>query len=175
LVEKFPSVAARKLSRSNPGQAQQGSMSLTRFYPRFVTAISGDLKALNSMREELRLLNGKLVAACEENKTRGEGGGVFFGGSRFSREDTGLAPMLNLVEIAGNAILGVGNGIPSECVALRRYLEEARKMPSFAKSVAPAGVIVGGFRRLQDKKHKDNAREIGVEYDGAGWLSDALE
>jgi glutathione S-transferase len=171
LVEKFPKKAASHLARSNPAQAQKGSMSLTRFFPRFIAAVSGNDKALLSMQAELRSLNDQLVVACSHRQNTEDS--VFFGGNRFSREDTTVAPMLNLVDVAGTALLGADVCIPEDCVALRRYIVEARKIPSFAKTVAPNEVIVRGFRKLRE--HKSNATEVGVVDSGTGWLSDALE
>lgn len=160
LIDKH-SHGSSAIAPSQLGPARVGTMAYTRFYPTFKSALRGKRGALQALRNELRDLNTTLA------KVQKKTSGALLGGDRFSREDTSIAPMLHLVDVCGPALKGEEYGIPSDCLALKRYLDYARAMPSFAKSAPPELVAIEGFKKLIQKGSKDSRAQP--------WLGDMLE
>lgn len=160
LIDKF-SHTSTSVAPSAVGPARIGTMAYTRFYPTFKSALRGKKGAVKALQSELRELDETF------GKVQKKMSGAFLGGERFSREDTSIAPMLHLVDVCGPALKGEEYGIPSDCHALRRYLDEARAVRSFAKSTPPDCVAIEGFRRLLAKGATDARAQP--------WLGDMLE
>lgn len=140
LMKQFPD--AKKLAGINKLQLSKGTPGYTKFYPNFVRWVRGDETAKRELEAELVLVNKTIETAQLLNE-----GKPFLGGESFSREDTAIAPMLHNIEVAGRKMKGWQ--IPDECGALKKYLEQARKVPSFAETVGRDDVIVEGYERMK--------------------------
>ncbi len=141
LVDRFP--ANRQLASSENLRLKFGSAKFRRFHPNFINWLCGKENAKREMEKELQDLNDALVTAQDTNE-----GLPFFGGERFSREDTALAPFLHQVAVAGKALKNWS--IPEHCGAVIRYLEAARKEETFRKTMAGNTSIVAGYRRVMN-------------------------
>ncbi|KAI0558277.1 Glutathione S-transferase [Gracilaria domingensis] len=140
LSERFPE--ANKLASTRHLKLARGTPGYTRFHPHFLRWMSGDESAKKELEAELIRVNESIQEVQKKNE-----GFPFFGGESFSREDTAIAPMLHNVEVAGRKVKKWS--FPKECRALRKYLEEARKVPSFATTVAKDETIVDGYGGLK--------------------------
>lgn len=142
LLEQFkPSPGKLPLASAAKLQLAVGTAAFTRFHSHFLDWVSGKEAAKDAVERELRKLNCTVERAQGLNET-----GPFLGGDRFAREDTAIAPMLNNVAVAGRALKNWD--IPEDCPALRKYLSEARKVPSFAKTVGDEDSIISGYCNL---------------------------
>ena len=155
LREKFPH--AKKLASANDLKLAVGTAALTKFHDHFVDWCDGDESAREKVEYELGRLNDTIAYAQEKKE------GAFLGGERFSREDTALVPVLNNVVVAGEGLKSWF--LAPKWTALRRYLDEARKVESFAK-VRPADcVVIHGYREIKLER----------EMSGRGGLANLLE
>lgn len=155
LMEKFPD--ARPLASADHLELAVGSAAFSRFHAHFMSWICGDQSALARAEYEMRQLEETLRHAQTKN-----GGLPFFGGARFSREDTAVVPFLHNVEVAGRRIKHWS--FPEDCVAIREYLRAAREMPSFSDSGAEEEAVV---RRVQ--------AVVGAREERTERLADMLE
>lgn len=144
LMERFPT--ARRLSSANDLKLAVGTQALTRFHPHFMDWVGGNDRARIQMEQELH----KLEATIREAQIKNEGL-PFLGGERFSREDTAIVPCLHIVEVGARTLKGWK--LPKHLVSVHKYLEEARKEPSFRDSGAEEEAIV---RELQGYNAKVN-------------------
>lgn len=142
LSERFPT--AKKLASTRHLKLTRGTPGYTRFHPHFIRWMSGDASAKKELEEELIRVNKTVETVQLKND-----GQPFFGGETFSREDTAIAPMLHNVDVAGRMVKNWK--MPKECTALRKYLEEARKVPSFVKTVAKDETIAEGYGTLKER------------------------
>lgn len=74
--------------------------------------------------------------------------------------------MLHAVDVAGPALKGKEYGIPDDCMALKTYLDEARRMPCFMETVARDEVTIDGYRSLLTRRRNFRQRP---------WFKDMLE
>lgn len=173
LVEKFPERDA-KCHFGGSGSVRAGTMAFTRFFPKFRDALVGNGRARRELQEELRGLNLALetyfgtsqARMVEEAKGQPVDRGFLLGGKHFSRVDTSLAPLLHAVDIGGPAVCGKECGIPDDCVTLRRYLNDAKKHPSFIATCPSDEEIIDGWMR-----HASGRRILAQSV----WLRDMLE
>ncbi|CAN8076613.1 unnamed protein product, partial [Agarophyton chilense] len=142
LQERFPE--ARRLASTDHLKLARGTPGYTRFHPHFLRWLSGDESAKKELEAELIKVNESIDMVQKKN-----GGMPFLGGEFFSREDTAIAPMLHNVEVAGRKVKKWS--MPEQCTALKRYLEEARKVPSFSSTVALDETIVDGYGGLEKR------------------------
>lgn len=139
VLERFkPAAGKLPLASASKLQLAVGTAAFTRFHDYFIAWLGGNEHAKADMERELRKLDRTVGRAQMQNET-----GAFLGGERFAREDTAIAPMLNNVEVAGRSLKQWE--IPEGCVALKRYLEAARKVSSFVKTVGDEKAIVAGY------------------------------
>lgn len=139
LLQKFPK--ARRLGSSKHLHLAVGTAAFTKFHSYFVGFLQGTENAKEKLECELRKLDRTVKAAQDVNKR-----GVFLGGQRFSREDTGIAPFLHNIVVAGEKLKGWS--LPEDCLALRKYLEGARNSASFSDTVAKNDIIIRGYGKV---------------------------
>lgn len=135
LLDKFPK--SSKLGSTQALHLVAGTPAYTKFHDVFLKWVEDGVNRAVFERE-IRELNRLIKYAQTQNV-----GGKFLGGTRFSREDTAIAPMLNNVEVAGKAVMNWT--LPEDCEALRTYLNAARQMESFQKTVPTEEAIVDGY------------------------------
>lgn len=111
---------------------------LTRFHQPFIRWLAGDDSCKANVERELRALDRILQTVKTKNKGR-----PFVGGKSFSNEDTAMIPFLHHIDVAGRVMKNWR--IPVECKTLNAYLTEARKMPSFIKTVPSNESVVEGY------------------------------
>lgn len=139
-----PAKGKAPLSSASNIALPMGTSAYTRFHGEFVKWLSGEECARSKLEDELRRVNGTIAYAQRVNEK-----GSFLGGCRFAREDTAIAPMLHNVVVAGQALKNWE--LPEDCKAIRKYVEDARKVPSFAKTVGENKAIVAGYGCLAKK------------------------
>lgn len=135
LLNKFPKAA--KLGSTEVLRLVAGTPAYTKFHDAFIGWVERR-DGKEKFEREIRELNRVIDYSHKHNV-----GGLFLGGTRFSREDTAIVPMLNNVEVAGRAIMNWT--LPEDCEALRKYLHAARQMDSFQKTVPTEEAIVKGY------------------------------
>ncbi|CDF40140.1 unnamed protein product [Chondrus crispus] len=136
-----PAEGKRRLSSAKVLTLPVSTATYIKFHGHFLNWVSGQEDARGAVEEELRKLNGTVARAQRLYEK-----GSFLGGCQFAREDTAIAPMLHNVVVAGKALKNWE--LPEDCKALRKYEEDARKVPSFAKTVGADEAIVAGYRCL---------------------------
>lgn len=155
LINRFPEKT--QLADAAHLRLKFGPAKFRRFHPAFVEWLCGRRVSKPVFEKEIRELNDILgqIRICND-------GQPFFGGDKFSREDTALVPFLHHVSVAGKSIMGYE--VPEDCHFVTDYLTAAREKPSFQKTVAQTRSIVQGYQRL---KKTGQMREVA--------LSDSLE
>ena len=145
LLRNYPT--AKQMASTENVKVTVGTQALTKFHNHFREWIRGDEAAKGKVLQELKSLDGFIAKAQFLNE-----GKPFLGGVFFSREDTAIAPVLHNVSIVGKDLMNWD--IPAEFTALRKYINAARLVPSFASTVGDDDAIVQGYKRSIGKKQQ---------------------
>lgn len=125
--------------------------ALTKFHRTFTRWLNDGTATKDDIETELRALD-RIIGEVQGANN----GSPFFGGERFSQEDTAIIPLLHRVDVAGRAIKKWG--VPSECVALSRYLNSGRNVASFKNTVPDDEIIVDSYGEIVGDHNNCSAR-----------------